>query len=176
MSTQHDEPSGFTIPPAPLRPELAERFLSAMQGAAAEQGGDKLERHLRRLKPAPIGEGRQQVWFRAMSRGNNHRSYQTGWRSLYRWSAAAALFVLCTSGSFLMMNGSASATMVSGLACRSVLESRAGDAVQWQEGQPALRSCEVLYEDSFVLDGEEESTITVRVPVRTQVMIEEEVI
>ncbi len=173
-TTLHDETSGATLPPAPLRPELAERFLAAMQAASAAGGEDELERRLRQLHPAPLGVEREQNWLAGMQRGSARPSYRAGW--LYRWSAAAALFLLCTAGSFLMLNGRAAASVPSGLACRSVVETRTSDSVQWQEGHTALRSCEVLYEDAFVLDGDEDSTITVRVPVRTQVVYEDEVI
>ncbi len=171
-----DDPNASTTAPAALRPELAERFLAAMQAASAEEGGDELERRLRRLRPAPVGAAREQAWLQGMREADRRRSYRYGWYRLHRWGVAAVLFLMCTSGSVLMMNSSAMATVPSGLACRSLMESRAGDAVEWHEGQGALRSCEVLYEDSFILDGEEDSTITVRVPVRTQVMVEEEVI
>ncbi len=176
MTAMNEEPDTRAFSPAALRPELAARFLSAMQAASAEEAGDELEHRLRRLQPAPVGAARQQAWLGGMQRAASRRSVQRGWVHLYRWSAAAALFVLCTSGGVLMMNSSAMATEPSGLACRSVMEAHKGGDVQWHDGQTALRSCEVLYEDSFVLDGDEGSTITVRVPVRTRVMIEEEVI
>ncbi len=172
----NDEPHAASMPPAALRPELTERFLSAMQAASAAEAGDELERRLRRLRPAPVEAQREQAWLERMQVAAVRRSHGGAWSRLHRWGAAAALFVLCTSGSVLIMNGSAQATVPSGLACRSVMESRAGETVEWHEGQTALRACDVLYEDSFVLDGEEDSTITVRVPVRTQVMIEDEVI
>ncbi len=178
MSMMKDElPDTFPSSPAALRPELEARFLSAMREASAEECGDELERRLRRLRPAPVTAARERAWLQKMQAGVRRRLPIIGsWGRLYRWSAAAALFVLCTSGSILMMNSSAMATVPAGLACRSLMESRTGDSVEWHEGQVALRSCDVLYEDSFILDGEEDSTITVRVPVRTQVLVEEEVI
>ncbi len=177
MSMMNDEPCISTTAPAALRPELTERFLFAMQQAAEEQGGSELEGRLRRLRPAAIGMARQQSWACAMQAAAAPRySRRSVWSRFSRWSAAAALFILCTSGSLLVMNSSAQATVPAGLACRSLMETRAADEVQWQDGTRALRSCEVLYEDSFILDGEEGSTITVRVPVRTQLLLEEEVI
>ncbi len=178
MMTMNADPDTRACTPAPLRPELAARFLSAMQAASAEEAGDELERCLRRLRPASVGDRRSSAWLERMRGAAVCRSSRHGgWAQFSRWSTAAALFVLCASGGVLMLNSSALATEpTGGLACRSVMEARTGGEVMWHEGQTALRSCDVLYEDSFVLDGDEGSTITVRVPVRTRVMIEEEVI
>ncbi len=174
MNTTDEQPLA-TMTPSALRPELAARFLAAMQHAAADDGVEELEARLRRLSPAPLGQEHSRNWLAAMQAAPvvHHGS---AWYRFSRWSAAAALFFLCSVAGLLMVNSRASATVPTSLAYRSVLDSHAAEAVQWHEGQTPLRSCEVLYEDSFVLDGEEGSTITVRVPVRTQVMIEEEVI
>ncbi len=185
-----EKTASHTLSASALSPERTTRFLAAMQAASdsisAREGEDELELRLRRLRPASVAPARELTWLAQMQAPAARRpavparggaSYRAGWAVFGRWSAAAAFFLLCTAGSFLMVTGgSASATAESGLACRSVVESRAGDSVQWQEGQTALRTCHVLYEDSFVLDGDEDSTITVRVPVRTRVMIEEEII
>ncbi len=177
MKIFNDESCGSSLPPSPLRADLAERFLTAMQEASSAEGEEELERRLRRLRPAPVYAARHQAWSEGMRKAAAYQRYRhSGRYRLHRWGAAAALFVLCASGGVLMMNNRASATVVSGLVCRNIVETHTGDAVQWQDGHTALRSCDVLYEDSFVLDGEEDSTITVRVPVRTQVMIEDEVI
>ncbi len=175
MSATDTEPNTPSLSPAALRPELSARFLAAMQ-AVSEEGGDELEQCLHRLKPAPVGVVRHQTWLAGVQSVAVGKPCRSDWSRFGRWGAAAALFILCTSGSLFMVNSRASATVVSGLACRSLVESRTGNVVHWHEGQTALRTCEVLYEDSFVLDGDEESTITVRVPVRSHVMIEEEVI
>ncbi len=176
MSKMSEEQVFSAMAPAALRSDLTGRFLSAMQHASAEEGEDELELRLRRLRPAALGPVRSQEWLLSMQGALTCRYSRGAWYSLRRWGAAAALFVLCSAGGLFMVNSSAWATVPSGLACRSVIDSRTGNAVHWQEGQTALRPCDVLYEDSFVLDGEENSTITVRVPVRTRVMIEEEVI
>ncbi len=177
MKKSNEEPDVTATTPAALRPELAARFLSAMRAAAEQEGEGELERRLRRLSPAPLAEAHEAAWLAHMQRAAAPRRVsRRAWAVLYRWGSAAALVALCASGGFLMMNGSAAANEPAGLACRSLQEAHWGDTVQWSEGQGALRPCDVLYEDSFILDGDEGSTITVRVPVRTRVMVEEDVI
>ncbi len=171
-----EEQTFASMAPAALRPELAERFLSAMQQAAGEEElAAGLEQRLRRLSPAPLGDKHTRRCLNAMQAPPVSR-YDAARYRLHRWGVAAVLFLLCSAGVFMVVNSSAMATVPAGLACRIVKESHAGETVQWGEGQTALRTCDVLYEDSFVLDGEEDSTITVRVPVRTRVLIEDEVI
>ncbi len=174
MNTTDEQPLA-TMTPSALRPELAERFLAAMQHASADEGVDELESRLRRLSPTPLGQERSRRWLVSMQAAPTVYRRST-WYRFSRWSAAAAFFFLCSAAGLLMVNSSASATVPTSLAYRCVIDSQAAEAVQWHEGQTALRRCDVLYEDAFVLDGEEGSTITVRVPVRTQVLIEEEVI
>ncbi len=176
MNEMNDEPRFPAIPAAALRPELAGRFLSAMQAASAEERSDELERRLRRLTPAPVGEQRSRAWLAGMQGAASSRASRSAWRRLYRWGAAAALFALCTWGSVLMLNGGVWEDAPSSLVCRSVIDSCEDEAVQWQDGQLAFLPCDVLYEDSFILDGDDDCTITVRVPVRSRVMLEEEVI
>ncbi len=176
MSEMKDVPKITAMPAAALRPELAERFLAAMQAASAEEGRNGLEYRLRNLRPAPVGEERSRTWLTSMQGIAASRFSLAAWRRFSRWGAAAALFVLCSSVSLLLVGGGIAADEPSSLVCRSVIDSREEEAVQWQEGQVALLPCEVLYEDSFVLDGDDDCTITVRVPVRSRVLLEEEVI
>ncbi len=175
MTAMDKTPSHTPMPaPAALSPALSERLLAAMLEAAADpDSDDALEQRLRRLRPAPLGARYEQRLLLAIGRASGGKRRSGSY--VRRWAAAAALFVACASGATLFFSGSAEAASA-GIASRSVVESKAGGAVQWQEGHTAVRHYEVLYEDSFVLDDGEESTITVRVPNRTQVLVEDEVI
>ncbi len=179
MSKMHNEQDmPLAMPAAAVLPEaLTRRFLAAMQAASDECAcGGEAERILRRLQPAPLTPAREKRLRTAMKGAAAPSSYSRVWRYVQRWGAAAAVFIIGVIGVASFASGQAEARSASGIACRSVVESRVGGSVQWHEGQTAVRHCEVLYEDSFVLDDGEDSTITVRVPNRTRVLVEDEVI
>ncbi len=63
-----------------------------------------------------------------------------------------------------------------GLTSRHVVKTEVTSEVEWQEKDKPVRSYEVLYEDSFVMEQSEDLTIVIHVPTRVQVELEEELI
>lgn len=178
MMTSMTEEKLNTTAPAALPEGLRMRLLEAMQGASARGVEDaRTEALLRRLSPAPLPtalSGRL-----AWSLGTAAREAQDARRSprrryaRLRAAAAAAIALMAVGGPLSMALLPASAGNASGLMSRCVLESRGCERVQWQDGAP-LRAYEVTYEDSFVMDAEEDVTVVVRVPNRATVRVEEE--
>ena len=167
-----------TAAPAALPEGLRKRLLGAMQEASAREAQDAhTEELLRRLSPAPLPTALSARL--AWSLGAAAREAQDSRRSPHRryaWlraAAAAAIALLAVGGPLSMALLPASAGNASGLMSRCVLESRSSERVQWQDGAP-LRAYEVTYEDSFVMDAEEDVTVVVRVPNRATVRVEEE--
>ena len=60
-----------------------------------------------------------------------------------------------------------------GLMRRNVINSRGIDKVEWRRGEAPVRHYEVTYEDAFVLDADDTTTV-IRVPNTTEVEVEEE--
>ena len=60
-----------------------------------------------------------------------------------------------------------------GLVSRNVIDARGTSRVEWRHGQAPVRHYEVVYEDAFVLDADDTTTV-IRVPNRTDVEVEEE--
>ncbi len=168
------------VSPAGLPPELGGRFLSAMLAASRQPDADaQLERRLRRLRPTRLSATRQTRLRRVMETQQLQPVHvlRYGWRYLCRWAGAAAVLALLGTAAVLMIPGNAAASIEpAGFAGRSILLSEAGDDVQWRDGQVPVRPVEVLYEDSLILEDEENTTFEVRVSNRTTVLIEDEVI
>ncbi len=168
-----------TMSPAALPPELGARFLEAMLAASHQDADAEMLARLRRLQPARLGARRQSRLARAMEsdRPAPVHFLHHGRRYVCRWAGAAAVLALLGSAVVFMMPGSAvAAATPSGYARRNIIESRTGNVVMWQDGQVPMRTSEVLYEDSLILEGEDNMSIEVRVPNRATVLIEDEVI
>ncbi len=163
--------------PAALPPGLADRLLSAMQGVVAEEASyAEEERQLRRLSPAPLDAPRETRLLGAMHAAAK-RLLHSGVSYVRRWAAAAAALVLLLGGgAALLLSNSAEADDSPGLASRSVIQAKVASSVQWRDSHTAVRHCDVTYEDAFVLDDGDNATITVRVPNRTTIVLEDEVI
>lgn len=170
-----DTPISSTAPAA-LSAALRGRLLSAMN-AEARQSREERETEclLALLSPAPLS-----VTFRARLSGLLRRTARSVKpapavyrRPLFRWAVAAAMVLLCVPVSMSLF-GTAAAQP--GLASRSVLERTGGDDIIWQENGDPVRRYDVVYEDSLILPGEDDTTLVIRVPNRTTVHVKGEVI
>lgn len=163
-----------TTTPTPLPADLQNRLLAAMQQAAdEEQECRETEQLLRRLRPAAmpahlVGHLGVQMYVEAQ---RNHSPRLRYW---LRGGAAAALLALFAAGGALILPGNAVAEAENqGLVSRNVIESRGTHRVEWRRGEAPVRHYQVLYEDAFVLD-EGETTTVIRVPNTTEVEVEED--
>ena len=160
--------------PAPLPAALQERLLAAMQQASDEESGCReMEQLLRRMRPAALparltGRLGVQMYVEAQQK-RRRRSY---W---WRVGTAAAALVLCASGMTLLMPGTAvaEADANQGLVSRNIIDARSSSRVEWRRGEAPVRHYEVVYEDAFVLEADDTTTV-IRVPNTTQVEIEED--
>lgn len=164
--------------PAALPAELQARLLGAMQQASSEERECReMEQLLRRLRPADVparlvGRLGVQMYVEAQQ----SRQSATRRRS-YRWrgsAAAAAALALMVGGGALLLPGSAVAEGDDqGLMSRNIINSRCTNKVEWRRGEAPVRHYEVIYEDAFVLDTDDTTTV-IRVPNTTEVEVEEE--
>ncbi len=160
--------------PASLPAALQERLLAAMQQASDEESGCReMEQLLRRMRPAALparltGRLGVQMYVEAQQK-RRRRSY---W---WRVGTAAAALVLCASGMTLLMPGTAvaEADANQGLVSRNIIDARSSNRVEWRRGEAPVRHYEVVYEDAFVLEADDTTTV-IRVPNTTQVEIEED--
>lgn len=167
------KPAGTTTP-AELPEALQKRLLAAMQQASdEEQECRETEQLLRRLRPAEmparlVGQLGVQMYVEARQSRSPRRRY---W---LQGSAAAAVLALFATGGMLMMPGSAVAENENqGLMSRNVIEAKDTRKVEWRRGEAPVRHYEVIYEDAFVLDAGDTTTV-IRVPNTTKVEVEED--
>lgn len=179
--TQDTEQEMAATRPAALPAALRERLLGAMTAAAEEERADReTEALLRRLSPAPLSPrlsarlGVQMCLSAADVRsGHVTAGYQR--RLLWHRAAAAASVVLLGGiASLTLVTGNAAADTTQGLMSRCVLDSCA-QGVEWQNGAP-VRNYVVTYEDEFVMDADDDMKVMVRVPNRTEVTVEEDIL
>lgn len=178
MTTDTQDLPETALAPAALPAALRNRLLAAMQEAAAGVDEDAaLEARLRRcLSPAPMPPRMQgrlgvQMCLQAVQERRKWYSFL-----LQRSGAMAASLVLGVGCALAFYGGGASAsTPQQGLVSRSVLDSRGGADVVWENATP-VRRYDVVYEDALVIEDEEGMTIMVRVPNRRMVTVEEEVL
>lgn len=166
---------------APLPAALRDRLLHAMTNAAAEERADReTEAMLRSLSPAPMpARVSARVGVRMCltaveeRRGHTVAAYN---RKLmwHRFAAAASVVFFGVASGLVLVTGNASADTTQGLMSRCVLASQA-ESVEWQNGTP-VRSYLVTYEDEFVMDADEDMTVMVRVPNRTEVQVNEDIL
>lgn len=179
--TDTDPVTSAQVAAAPLPTGLRARLLDAMNDAAAEEEAHRrLEEQLRLLSPAKMPlRMEQRLCVRMCLQAAEDRRHPLYRRWFNRWVAAAAALVLFASGGGLIFSGNAAAdTMVRGLVSRNIIETRCLDnGVRWEADGVPTRSYEVVYEDAFVLESAGvDATIVVRVPNRTCVEVEEEVL
>ena len=164
--------------PAALPAALRERVLRAMQEAGHEAREEHdLECTLARLQPAPLPAGMHARLHGQMQQAR----HSTGLRPysssvVWRKAAAACVTLLGVFGLGATVQGMLGTGEAQGLARRSVLERTGGETVQWGEDGDPVREYEVMYEDSFVLPEEDDTTLVIRVPNRTIVSVKGEVI
>lgn len=178
MTTEHKLTAAT---PAALPDTLRARLLGAMTEAAEEERLNReTEDLLRRLSPAPLpprftGRAGVRMCLAAADERSKHRTADYG-RTLmwHRFAAAASLLLFAVGGAGVLTLSNASADTAQGLMSRSVLDTRA-ESIEWQDGAP-VRCYTVTYEDEFVMDADEDMTVMVRVPSRTKVQVEEEIL
>ena len=181
MPTDKDSVIPTQLDATPMPSGLKTRLLEAMNAASAEETEiRKMEDKLRRLTPVPMParlERNLNVSMCLQAAEDRRRPFYRRWSN--RWGAAAAALALCAAGGGLFFSGNAVAdTPARGLVSRNIIEARCLDnGVRWEADGVPTRSYEVVYEDAFVLESAgDEATIVVRVPNRTCVEIEEEVL
>lgn len=163
--------------PAALPAELQARLLGAMQQASAEERECReMEQLLRRLRPTELptrlaGRLGVQMYVEAQ------QSRRSGRRRSYWWrgsAAAAAAVALFAGAGALFMPGSAVAEgSDQGLVSRNIIQSSGSNRVEWRRGEAPVRHYQVVYEDAFVLEVDDTTTV-IRVPNTTEVEVEEE--
>lgn len=163
-----------TAAPAALPAALQSRLLAAMQQASEEeQECREVEQMLRRLRPAALpsrlaGQLGVRMYLAAQQRRHPLRQY------LQRGGLAAAIVFFLVAGGVMLVPGSAVAENENqGLVSRNIIESRGADRVEWRRGDAPVRHYTVVYEDAFVLDAEDTTTV-IRVPNTTDVEVEED--
>ncbi len=163
-----------TTAPAALPETLQKRLLAAMQQASdEEQECREVEQMLRRLRPAALparlmGRLGVSMYLEAQRRRHPLRRY------LQRGGLAAAIVFFLVAGGVMLVPGSAVAEGENpGHVGRNIITSRGAERVEWRRGDAPVRHYTVLYEDSFVLDTEDTTTV-IRVPNTTDVEVEED--
>ncbi|MBR1981353.1 MAG: hypothetical protein IKA23_01215 [Akkermansia sp.] len=161
--------------PAALPAGLQNKLLAAMQQAADEEHEfRKVEQVLHRMRPAELSSrlvGRLGVQMYLTAQQKRHSGH---WRAWLRGGAAAAALALCVGSGALLLPGSAVAEgNDQGLVGRNVIDSRSTGKVVWRRGEAPVRHYQVIYEDSFVLE-EDDTTTVIRVPNTTEVEVEED--
>lgn len=179
MTTEHNLTAAT---PAALPAALQARLLSAMTEAAEEERLNReTEALLHRLAPAPLpprftGRAGVKMCLTAVEERDKHKSATYSSRLMWhRFAAAASLMLFAVGSAGVLVVSNASADTTQGLVSRSVLDTRAEENVEWQDGAP-VRSYTVTYEDEFVMDADEGMTVLVRVPNRTTVQVEEDLL
>lgn len=166
------------IEPAPLPAPLRNRMLCAMIAAEQDTREDlDVECTLARLQPAPLPELFQKRCHTRMQqtqRSTHLRPYTH--HSWWRMATVASIAIFGILGISITVHDTLGGAESQGLARRSVLERKGGDTVQWGEDGMPIRRYEVMYEDSFVLSGEDDTTLVIRVPNKTIVSVKGEVI
>ncbi len=160
--------------PAPLQPALQNRLLKAMRQAADEEKECReVELLLRRLRPAALPArltGRLGVQMYVESQQRRRGGYRRYW---LRGGVAAALLLFATGGALLVPGSAVAENENQGLVSRNIIESRSTGKVEWRRGEAPVRHYQVIYEDAFVLESDDVTTV-IRVPNTTQVEVEED--
>lgn len=178
MMTDSPTDSITGLMPTPLPTNLRGRVLHAMEEAGQEAREDlDMECILVRLQPRNLPtklRNNSLSRMRQTQYGAVHRPYSR--RSWGRMAAVACVAIMGVFGIASTLQGMLGGAEAQGLARRSVLERTGGDTVQWTADGAPVRKYEVMYEDSFVLSGEDDMTLVIRVPNKTIVSMKGEVI
>lgn len=168
-----------TTQPAAMPAALQSRLLAAMQQAADEEHENReVEQMLRRLKPAAmparlVGQLGVKMYVEAQQAAPVAPRRYTRWRSGAVAGIAAALMAAVGIPMLIPGNAVAEADR-QGLVSRNVIDARGTGRVEWRLGAAPVRRYEVIYEDVFVLEDDEDTTTIIQVPSRTEVEIEED--
>ncbi len=175
MNTTPDIDTAVTAP-VPLPDALRSRLLEAMHQAADEEKECReMEQLLRRMRPAALparlaGHLGVQMYVEAQrKRQGGYRRYLLNGGA----AAAAALVLIAGVGSLLVPGSAVAKNENQGLVSRNIIESRSTDKVEWRRGEAPVRHYQVIYEDAFVLESDDVTTV-IRVPNTTQVEVEED--
>lgn len=168
-----------TCEPAAITPALHNKLLAAMMSTKADVAQDAaVEATLRRLSPSPLTAPQLARLDASVydAQQLSRSPYSRSWlgRAFGHWQKLAALLVLfciCAgfTASYYVFDEDDSASL--GLATRRVFTSKAVREIKW-DGVQSKSEFEVLYEDSFVYSGDDDTTIIVTVPNRTTVSLE----
>ena len=167
--------------PAPVPSRLV---ASVQQAVDEEYSNLEMEQMLRRFRPASLPfrlVGRLGV---AIEKAKNEEENPVVTRPtgkdksllwyLSRGGVAAAIVAFVVAGGMMLGTGSAVAEDENqSLVSRNIIESRSADHVEWRRGDAPVRHYTVVYEDAFVMDAEETTTV-IRVPNTTKVEVEED--
>ena len=167
-----------SMKPTPLPAALRMRMLRAMEEAGQETRDElDMECTLARLQPAPLPAALRSSCHTRMRHAQQSSVYRPYTRlSWWRMTAVASVIIMGVVGMGASIHGMMGGDAAQGLARRSVLERTGGNRVQWAADGDAVLEYEVMYEDSFVLSGEDDTTLVIRVPNRTTVNVKGEVI
>lgn len=166
------------LKPTPLPSGLRDRMLHAMEAAGQEAREDlDVECMLARLHPASFPSALRRRSIICMQQAQRSTVYRPYGRCAWgRMAAVACVAIMGIFGIATTLQGMPGGAEAQGLARRSVLERTGGDTVQWAADGAPVREYEVMYEDSFVLSGEDDMTLVIRVPNKTIVSVKGEVI
>lgn len=164
--------------PAPLPAALRGRLLRAMNEAEQETREElDVECVLGRLQSAPLPAALQKTCRTRIQQARLNAAVPAySRRSWWRMAAVACVAIMGVFGIGTTVHGMLGSAEAQGLARRNVLERTGGEQVQWGADGTPVRHYEVMYEDSFVLPGEDDTTLVIRVPNKTIVSVKGEVI
>ena len=162
------------VTPAPLNPALKARLLKAMQNAG--DGVSEFHREeelLSRLAPAPLEPGlKDRCGLRMYLAATEIRRARMYARPYWHRVAAAAVLVMsCCLGLGLTLRSNAVADTAHAVTSRSIIETSGHDSIRWGADAVPVQCVEVTYEDTFVMDAEDDMKVMVSVPNRTQVTV-----
>lgn len=179
MDTNSTDIDAATTRPAAMPSALQARLLAAMQQAADEEHECReVEQLLRRLKPAAmparlVGQLGVQMYVEAQQQaGAEARRY--GW---WRGAAVAgltAVLVAAVGVPLLVPENAVAEADGQGLVSRNVIDARGAGRVEWRHGAAPVRRYEVIYEDTFMLEDEGDTTTIIQVPNKAEVEVEED--
>lgn len=162
------------VTPTPLNPALKARLLAAMQNAGEVSSEFRHEEELlSRLRPAPLEPGfgdrcGLRMYLAATEIRRAHLYARPYWHKV---TAAAVLVMSCCLGLGLTLRNDAVADTTHAVTSRSIIETSGHDSIRWGADAIPLQCVEVTYEDTFVMDAEEDMKVMVSVPNRTQVTV-----
>ncbi len=168
------------LPAAPLSAPLRARLQQAMRHA--QEGGQEEEEFEKKLSgqlaPAPLALPLRLRLAGRLKEATAPFRRESG-STRFRWKRAGAIaasVLLFAVGGALFFSESHREADVAAYTSRSVIETQGSATLQWQDGLIPVQRYEVTYEDSFVLPGDDDTTLVIRVPNRTTISVREDII